>query len=87
MIDRPSTAIAIGWHDGPRPRIADDLYWGHVLGTGRGFLGETQGSSRRGAAGKRNSRIASLREAGSPVTLIENVWGVGYRLVGELPEM
>ena len=26
-----------------------------------------------------------LREAGSPVALIENVWGVGYRLVGELP--
>ncbi len=27
-----------------------------------------------------------LREAGSPVALIENVWGVGYRLVGELPD-
>ncbi|MFL5963036.1 MAG: response regulator transcription factor [Gaiellaceae bacterium] len=27
-----------------------------------------------------------LREAGSPVMLVENVWGVGYRLVGELPE-
>ena len=26
-----------------------------------------------------------LRAAGSPVALIENVWGVGYRLVGELP--
>jgi DNA-binding response OmpR family regulator len=26
-----------------------------------------------------------LREAGSPAALIENVWGVGYRLVGELP--
>ena len=26
-----------------------------------------------------------LREAGSPAALVENVWGVGYRLVGELP--
>jgi DNA-binding response OmpR family regulator len=26
-----------------------------------------------------------LRAAGSPVALIENVWGVGYRLIGELP--
>ena len=26
-----------------------------------------------------------LRDAGSSVELIENVWGVGYRLVGELP--
>jgi DNA-binding response OmpR family regulator len=26
-----------------------------------------------------------LREAGSSASLIENVWGVGYRLVGELP--
>ena len=27
-----------------------------------------------------------LREAGSPVALIENVWGVGYRLLPSLPE-
>jgi DNA-binding response OmpR family regulator len=27
-----------------------------------------------------------LREAGSPVELIDNVWGVGYRLAEELPE-
>lgn len=27
-----------------------------------------------------------LRDAGSPVALVENVWGVGYRLLGELPE-
>jgi two-component system response regulator ResD len=27
-----------------------------------------------------------LREAGSPVTLVENVWGVGYRLLGVLPD-
>jgi DNA-binding response OmpR family regulator len=27
-----------------------------------------------------------LREAGSAVTLVENVWGVGYRLLGVLPE-
>jgi DNA-binding response OmpR family regulator len=27
-----------------------------------------------------------LREAGSPVVLVENVWGVGYRLLGVLPE-
>lgn len=27
-----------------------------------------------------------LREAGSPVALIENIWGVGYRLLGTLPE-
>jgi DNA-binding response OmpR family regulator len=26
-----------------------------------------------------------LRDAGSPVALVENVWGVGYRLLGELP--
>jgi DNA-binding response OmpR family regulator len=26
-----------------------------------------------------------LREAGSPVALIENVWGVGYRLLGVVP--
>lgn len=26
-----------------------------------------------------------LREAGSPVALIENVWGVGYRLIGDVP--
>jgi DNA-binding response OmpR family regulator len=26
-----------------------------------------------------------LREAGSSAELIENVWGVGYRLAGELP--
>jgi hypothetical protein len=24
--------------------------------------------------------------AGSRATLVENVWGVGYRLLGELPE-
>jgi DNA-binding response OmpR family regulator len=28
-----------------------------------------------------------LREAGSGDALVENVWGVGYRLLGELPEM
>jgi len=28
-----------------------------------------------------------LREAGSAEALVENVWGVGYRLLGELPEM
>jgi len=28
-----------------------------------------------------------LREAGAGITLVENVWGVGYRLLGELPEM
>jgi len=28
-----------------------------------------------------------LREAGSAGALVENVWGVGYRLLGELPEM
>jgi DNA-binding response OmpR family regulator len=28
-----------------------------------------------------------LREAGTGVGLIENVWGVGYRLLGELPEV
>ena len=28
-----------------------------------------------------------LREAGSGEAFIENVWGVGYRLLGELPEM
>ena len=27
-----------------------------------------------------------LRGAGSAATLVENVWGVGYRLLGELPE-
>ena len=27
-----------------------------------------------------------LRDAGSQVTLVENVWGVGYRLLGVLPE-
>ena len=27
-----------------------------------------------------------LRDAGSPVALVENVWGVGYRLLGVLPE-
>ena len=27
-----------------------------------------------------------LREAGSPVSLVENVWGVGYRLLPSLPE-
>jgi DNA-binding response OmpR family regulator len=27
-----------------------------------------------------------LRECDSPVALVENVWGVGYRLLGELPE-
>ena len=27
-----------------------------------------------------------LREAGSPVALVENVWGVGYRLLGVMPE-
>jgi DNA-binding response OmpR family regulator len=27
-----------------------------------------------------------LREAGAGVALVENVWGVGYRLIGELPE-
>jgi len=27
-----------------------------------------------------------LREAGSPIGLVENVWGVGYRLFGELPD-
>lgn len=27
-----------------------------------------------------------LREAGSPVALVENVWGVGYRLLGTMPE-
>lgn len=27
-----------------------------------------------------------LREAGAPVALVENVWGVGYRLLGVLPE-
>jgi len=27
-----------------------------------------------------------LREAGAPVALVENVWGVGYRLLGSLPE-
>jgi len=27
-----------------------------------------------------------LREAGGPTTLVENVWGVGYRLLGEGPE-
>ena len=26
-----------------------------------------------------------LREAGSPVELVENVWGVGYRLLGVMP--
>jgi DNA-binding response OmpR family regulator len=26
-----------------------------------------------------------LRESGASVTLIDNVWGVGYRLLGELP--
>jgi DNA-binding response OmpR family regulator len=28
-----------------------------------------------------------LREAGTRAALVENVWGVGYRLLGELPEM
>jgi DNA-binding response OmpR family regulator len=28
-----------------------------------------------------------LRGAGTGVVLVENVWGVGYRLLGELPEM
>ena len=28
-----------------------------------------------------------LREAGPGQSLVENVWGVGYRLLGELPEM
>ena len=28
-----------------------------------------------------------LREAGTGAALVENVWGVGYRLLGELPEM
>ncbi len=28
-----------------------------------------------------------LREAGTKQALVENVWGVGYRLLGELPEM
>ena len=28
-----------------------------------------------------------LREAGAPVALVENVWGVGYRLLGSLPEV
>src|SRR5690349_5600739 len=28
-----------------------------------------------------------LREAGTGEALVENVWGVGYRLLGELPEM
>ena len=27
-----------------------------------------------------------LREAGAGVALVENVWGVGYRLIGELPD-
>ena len=27
-----------------------------------------------------------LRSCGSPVALVENVWGVGYRLLGELPD-
>lgn len=27
-----------------------------------------------------------LRHAGAPVALVENVWGVGYRLLGTLPE-
>lgn len=27
-----------------------------------------------------------LREGGAAVSLVENVWGVGYRLLGELPE-
>jgi DNA-binding response OmpR family regulator len=27
-----------------------------------------------------------LREAGSQATLVENVWGVGYRLLGVMPE-
>ncbi len=27
-----------------------------------------------------------LRECGTPIHLVENVWGVGYRLLGELPE-
>jgi len=26
-----------------------------------------------------------LREAGAPVALVENVWGVGYRLLGVMP--
>ena len=28
-----------------------------------------------------------LREAGTGVALVENVWGVGYRLLGEVPEL
>lgn len=28
-----------------------------------------------------------LREAGSPVALVDNVWGVGYRLLGVIPEV
>jgi len=28
-----------------------------------------------------------LREAGTGEAFVENVWGVGYRLLGELPEM
>jgi DNA-binding response OmpR family regulator len=28
-----------------------------------------------------------LREAGTNVALVENVWGVGYRLLGALPEL
>ena len=28
-----------------------------------------------------------LREVGTGDALVENVWGVGYRLLGELPEM
>jgi DNA-binding response OmpR family regulator len=28
-----------------------------------------------------------LREAGSPLELVENVWGVGYRLLGAPPEV
>ena len=27
-----------------------------------------------------------LRETGTTASLVENVWGVGYRLVGDLPE-
>ena len=27
-----------------------------------------------------------LRDAGSPTSLVENVWGVGYRLLGALPD-
>jgi DNA-binding response OmpR family regulator len=26
-----------------------------------------------------------LREAGAEVELVDNVWGVGYRLLGDLP--